>query len=211
MAINNPVKVKNWHEIVRALKLGHDFGIHGARHENLAGIIEDSQKGMVVIGHYFAVGEREKELNDNEFYQRLWASIDVALGFSTRYDIKENKAVFDGLPSIVLGIHNHIYSRGIITNDSGNITISSYDDGNGNSMRAFPIRHDFIPELFSVRCLEIQESEIEKINSGLEKFCAKRDFDTISKTYFVSRELIKRMVLKIYRELKQKRLNQESY
>jgi hypothetical protein len=214
MAIDNPVKVKDCNKVVKALKLGPDFGIHGIMHKNLAGVREDCRRGEIVRGHYFAVGKLEKELPDNDFYRRLWASIDVALGYSNHPDIKGNEVGFEGLPALVLGIHSHVNSRRINTYNSGDITLSSYCDENGDSLRAFPVGHDFIPELFSVSCLEIQENEAEAINRKFRRFCEERDFGNSPgyyKDYFVSRELIKRMIRKIHRELKQKRLKQKSY
>ena len=78
-------KKGNWEKIVREIKAGPHFGIHGTRRENLSSILE-SQTSSVSC-HYFVVGENEKKLPDNEFYERLGASLDWALKYSSGFGI----------------------------------------------------------------------------------------------------------------------------
>ena len=63
--------------IIKTLKEGPDFGIHGTRVSNLAEIMRGYRCGRNVVGHYFGADERARALPDDEFYRRLKARLEM--------------------------------------------------------------------------------------------------------------------------------------
>ena len=193
-------KKGNWEKIVRDIKAGPHFGIHGTRRENLSSILE-SQTSSVSC-HYFVVGENEKKLPDNEFYERLLASLEVTLRFSSGLKITGNMAEFTGLPSILLGIAKGYFGR--FNNSNPDTSVCSFY---GKKRKTFPVEHDFygIPELLRLVGVVIEEPEIKRINQKLKRYSdglGVVQWKEISNAYFVQGEIIKSFIGKIHERLK---------
>lgn len=95
-------KIRNYKNIVKLLKKGPDFGIHGAKYKNLDAIFKEN---WVIPGHYFAVDSEAKSFPDKEFYERLCASVQVAFAFSNPEGAMKNEYyTFKNPPCILLGI-----------------------------------------------------------------------------------------------------------
>ena len=192
-------KKGNWEKIVRDIKAGPHFGIHGTRRENLSSILE-SQTSSVSC-HYFVVGENEKKLPDNEFYERLGASLDWALKYSSGFGITGDMAKFTGLPSILLGIAKGDFW--IFNNSHPDTSVYSVYGG----CRTCPVEHDFygIPELLRLVGVVIEEPEIKRINQKLKRYSDGLGvalLKEISNAYFVQGEIIKSFIGKIHERLK---------
>jgi len=175
-----------------------DWGIHGVKRKNLQSILQGrefiSEKDRDIIwGHYFFVGDKQKQLPETEFYQRLWSSIYKSLGYSTSYEIVRDKAVFEDTPCILLGISNKNgrYSRRLSGGDSDGFWGCLY----GNS---FPIRHDFVHT--NIYPIKITDEEIETANKNMKLKCL-RALPQIQ-ACFMNREIISRVIGKIANRLK---------
>lgn len=202
MNIEKIVRVRNHDEVIRTLKQGPSFGIHGATFKNSWKIL--NKGSMRIPCHYFAADEKQRELDDNEFYERLWASVERAIGYSCNREIKDNflyQLKLSCLPCTLLGVDKS--NTGMI-NGTDDPESSRY----GHKYRTFGIGHDFAKDILDVHYLIIPGEEIETINKRLSRFCknkeahGKKIYGNMIFGYLIQRELVTRMINKIYNVMK---------
>lgn len=196
-SVDSIVKADNWEEVVRTMKEAPDFGIHGVRYKNLAGILEDIEAGRHVACHYFFVGEQEKKLSNADFYDRLWASVNIALGHSALHSIENGKAVFENTPCFLLGIDK---KNSRTMDAAGNPIACSYGNDD-ESAKTFPVGHDFLSTV-DIRLVTVPLDEIAKINSELRNFYRKYSNDPrikMSLSYLAGREVTDVALKEIYK------------
>lgn len=200
-------KEKNWREIVRDLKAGPHFGIHGAKRENLLKMLE--LNNSYTMGHYFVVGEHEKSFPDSKFYDRLWASLDVVYPYSCIYQLEEDRAIFTGLPSILLGVEEG--NSHIILTENEPAQSPFNNTHYGKTGLTFRVGHDFLvaPGKLRLEGIMVDESELELINRKLARHTERMEGKygrylgfRIEQAYFVEREIIRSLVKKIHKRLK---------
>jgi len=209
MSIYHVPKINGWEKIVLDLKSAGGFGIHGAKNRNVEAIIKEGG----LWGHYFAVGDEEKRLDDLRFYEHLWASASVALGLSQKYDVISGKVEFDGLPSLIIGIENQACrERGFhLIHGEAHALSSIWIDASGNILETFGIGHEFSKEFIDTFALVTSEKDIEQICSASEKEVQGKAMygKDITLSYLVGRELTKTMLRKVYRAIKEYELNNQ--
>lgn len=193
-------KVPNWRNLVRILKEGPDFGIHGTKFEKAQKILLDGDTW--VLAHYFCVGENQKKLPDVEFYEKLWASIGIAYHFSECMDVNKKELTFIRNPCLVLGINRNEDRCSL--EDRSLPGASVY----GSKGETFPIGHDFYKFAgIEVKSIYIDDSGIGDIQRKLAQYSAKPKvysclYPDISHAYFVEREIIGRFVKTLPNALK---------
>ena len=207
MDLASIARVKGYRNIVRTLKSGPNFGIHGTSHENLRDILNSSDRA--VYAHYFGVDANARKIPDIEFYERLWASIDVALCHSSGYNgvIRDNRAEFHGDPCLLLGIEKNLPdSAPLIINpeeDSARVTVM-YVDRRGSPVKTFGLGHDFYYRGFvDLEGLTIEKADKRRINGKLMECYRGQDFarsvaPSMNLALTVRRELIMSMIRKIH-------------
>jgi len=207
MGLADIVKVREYDKVVETLRQGPSFGIHGMRKENYDKWYnewkESSIKSYVFMGHYFAVGKQERQLPKDEFYKRLWVSTQIALNYSVPYSLHVVKkgVLFDRLPLLLLGIPQR--GKDILIKNGKRSYMCEY--WGGESIEAFPVGHDFIIEQgYTELCpLLISDSEIKTINRRMAKQpWIHGPHKNLVQDLFVSRELITRMIRKMYNVIK---------
>jgi|SRR3989344_5322253 len=185
------VKVKRWKSIVEALKVSPDFGVHGCKHYNLRAILQERQ---FMFGHYFAVGEEQKKLSNEEFYEKLWNSIYVALGHSSSLEIKDGKVKLMELPCLIIGVDKIQDGRRFI--DPNAMPRPSL---NGDT---FPIGHDFLLNYIDIIPYWMNMREISRISKKVERVSAERKYSLdIDKSFFAVYELVGRVITGIHRAI----------
>jgi len=163
MSIEDIVYPSNWKAIVRTLKWGPDFGIHGTEISNLMELMDDAEKGCRMICHYYAVGKEEKEMDDRDFYDGLWTSINNAINISCKYSIEGSKAVFSGLPCLIFGIDAE--KTGIMRGEE-NPRGSGYYKEDGREAHTFKAGYCFAEEI-QILPIVLFERELAKVNKML--------------------------------------------
>ena len=208
MSIYTVKKPSNWRRVVKTLKEGPDFGIHGLKEDNLEAILKNECPfgrgilGEYVPAHYFAVGKTVKKWTDEKFYNALWASFDIALRFSGKYFSKNNQIIISGRPCLLLGVAKPRFRDSpFLVDDRDTIMIySSYSDKSRERIRAFPVGHDFNRQLFDLYGINMTDEELDMIGRKLRQFCGNLDFpDDIASTYFILNQMIKGIIEKVYR------------
>jgi len=190
--INAVPFVYNWKKKVEILRAGPDFGIHGFREGDLHSILRDSEQ--CVSGHYFAVGKKEKELPIEEFYKRLWASIDVALSFSAPrggylFEVRDGKINYFSKPSLLLGIDIRKGRSGNVIRSNASPRESIF--GSPRMQSTFGVGHDFLTSCgIEVKPLLTGEEESKKIDKAIDKFCLSfENQHPVTLAYFASKTL----------------------
>lgn len=164
-------KVRDWQKLVRSLKQGPSFGIHGTRFENLDDILS-RHKITGTVGHYYAVGDKQKALEDEAFYEILWASINSSLGFSGCFEDRKKN------PCLLLGINQTKYSS---LNDEHSRRSSHF----GKFNTTFEVGHDFIRG-WSVEPIVLYGEEkqvIDRIMETYSRITPELKWDRISNSY----------------------------
>ncbi len=193
---------KDYREIARDFKEGPDFGIHGIKKSNLEAALNDFNNKPALVGHYFAINDKAKNMSDKDFYESLYGSIGTALDFSAKLEkIEDNKAVFGGLPCLIIGINNGKNPR-IIKCDN-NAFYTKFYNKKGGAIITFEVGHDFIDLAVDLRIVAINDKELKKYNQDLEKYllAQKGNFSEISGTYLILDKLIKNLMSKIHKEI----------
>lgn len=199
MDIEKIVRVRNHDEVIRTLKQGPSFGIHGVTFKNSWKIL--NKRSMHIPCHYFAADKKQRGLDDNEFYERLWASVERVIGYSCSREIEENQVKFSSLPCTLLGVDK--LNIGMI-NGTEDPESSRY----GHKYRTFGIGHDFSKDILDVHYLIISCKEIDTINKVLSKFCkdkeahGKKIYGSMIFGYLIQRELVTKTINKIYNVMK---------
>jgi len=194
--IDSIVKAGNWEEVVRTMKEAPDFGIHGVKYRNLPGIVRDIEAGKPVACHYFFVGKNERNLSDNDFYEKLWASVNIALGHSALHSIKDGKAVFNDNPCILLGIDKE--NSRIMSAEQSPISCSY--GSSEDSAKTFPVGHNFIPPV-EIRIVAMFAGQIAKINRRLRIFYEQYSSDpriNMALSYLAGREATDAALKEVY-------------
>jgi hypothetical protein len=201
MAIDERVRLENFDEVVRILKQGPDFGLHGAEAKNIGAMLEN--KGLNVMGHYFST-KGEKETDDETFYGKLAASVDTAMNQSASqnfiFEIQGHNAIFLSWPCIILGVDGR--RQGWIRPSQNEPITSDY----GKARKTFGISHDMSTDL-DFHVLVINGEELKDINKELGKFCEENRltptlYKGVPEAHFVQDNLVKRMIRKIYEVMK---------
>lgn len=201
MAIDDRVRLENFDEVIRVLKQGPDFGLHGSEYKNIKEMLKNP--GLNVRGHYFST-KGEKETEDETFYGKLAASVDEAMKYSASQDfifeIQGHNAIFPSLPCIVLGVDSK--RQGWIRKGEDEPITSDY----GNARKTFGISHDMSTDL-DFHVLVINGEELNEINGKLAEFCEEHNLTTtlyhgVPEAHFVQDNLVKRMIRKIYEVMK---------
>lgn len=162
-SIDEIVYPSNWKAMVRTLKQGPDFGIHGTEIGNLIGIMHDAENGRNIICHYFAVGKEEKQMDDLDFYDTLWASINDAIGISCKYPIKGSKAVFSGEPCLILGLDYE--KKGLIYGEGFGFS-SRYSGEDGREVDTFKGGFGFVKGI-QIKPIILGGRELAAVNKML--------------------------------------------
>ncbi len=183
------MKIREWKKITEALKAGPDFGIHGCKYSNLRAILQ--VEGWVT-GHYFAVGQEQKKLGNEEFYQKLWDSVFSALGYSTSFEHKDGKIKVGNLPCLLIGVDKRQNGeRGIVPDASPRCSL------HGDT---FPIGHDFILSMIDVLPYWMTAQAIERLSKKVEKVSAEREYSlSIDKSFLTAHELVGKIITGIDR------------
>lgn len=189
--IKKDMKVKRWKSITEALKAGPDFGIHGCKYSNLRAILQERH---FVMGHYFAVGQEQKKLGNEEFYQKLWDSVYSTLGYSTALKIKDGKMEVSELPCLIIGVDKLQDSRRYIVPDA-----SPRCSLNGDT---FPVGHDFILSMVDLIPYWINMQNISRLIKKVERVSVERGYSlNIDRAFFATHEIVGRMITKIHRAI----------
>lgn len=202
-------RMKNWQKIVAVLKAGPDFAIHGTKHENIDSMLRRNWEGKIVFGHRFSVSEEERKMPDEEFYNRLVASVHEAVRYSTIGSgvINGGLYIFSGLPCIALGIDEK--SKGTLAHKphidyenprSSNVLWLAED-----RHKTFRIGHDFVG--VKLKEIIIPQAELNEINERLRKHIEQKNLMTelywkMSVETYVSRQMSESIISKIHQRLK---------
>jgi hypothetical protein len=202
--------INDYERIAREIASGPNFGIHGTKYSKLEGIL--SSKGWMK-GHYLAVDDEAKKNNPPKlFYEKLCASIQEVLGFSTHPKYQEGIITTESLPLIILGIEKKGTSKGAgicleHKGDYGGIS-SGLADKKGLPISTFGVGEGFIRSLVDIVPLIIDSTEIEDINDKFRGYLSR-----LSKTgkpimgegmvasEFFTGECIERYISKIRKEV----------
>jgi hypothetical protein len=186
-----PKKIRGWKELVSDLKEVRNFGIHGAQTKNVPAIFKDIPEIGCVWGHYFGADKKSRELNNSDFYQKLYASIGVAQGFSRAYKVESGKIeVIDDL-TLILGIcpNPDISLDNNLRSAPG---FTSYG-------QTFPIGHD-MSRLFNFYTLVLNKDELNEIDARAEKTRRiGKNFvcPYTGASYFIRNSIIEELLLKL--------------
>ena len=187
-------KPKNWKRIAEDLKSGRNFCIHGATFDNARAILKSH--GSFAIGHYFLAGDEEMKLNNETFFDKLRASIEIAARYSEYgLELKEEGIYFNSLPTLILGIGGEERAK-IIEKKSGVYSFIY-------QCETFPISHDFYRE---------GENKIEMVYLGyreLEEICKKTakvrdkymDLEGIFSLYYAQNLVVNGLTKKIHERI----------
>jgi hypothetical protein len=218
LSLTRPERLRKWRDIVRTLKQAPNFGIHGIQHKNLLSILNkeslfnspDTIFGHypdTIFGHYFAIDNNAKQENDSDFYDKLWASISVAIAYSTTFSLEEDYAVLRDKPCLLLGVDREIpLIKGVKS-----ARLSHY--GREDCTPTFEVGHEFYINMQDIFHLEIEDDKIKKINLQMKEFCQKYSITVespgrkISQAYFMENRLIREFLKKIYIEMKDRYSN----
>jgi len=202
MGISDILIVFDYERVIETLKAGPDFGIHGARYDNLSKLLKSPNS---CIGHYFCVGREERKLPDDEFYERLWASVDIALGYSARIEIIDDRRVsFSSQPTLILIIDNRKQALDFILEGKFSRSSHIYYSSKGREASTFPIGEG-VPVIPGVEIVPVVASDMEiaSINRRLEDYCrGKTIAGDAAQTLVVKRCLTKGMIKRIYQEMR---------
>ncbi|MEK6848459.1 MAG: hypothetical protein AABX65_02405 [Nanoarchaeota archaeon] len=186
--------MKNWEKIVRNLKAGPDFAIHGTRYQNLEGMLEQNRRGLVVYGHNFSVGKKEKRLPDNGFYNRLVASTGIAIGHSTfskggmktyNFDDTLGRYVFEEPIALIIGVADEKYKEFNVPEDK---SIEGYVPWLDIVPDTFPIGHDFVN--CNLTSCELYLDELDAISEKVNRDLIKIEKDKIIMGMSIVRAII---------------------
>lgn len=190
----NRYREKNWREIVGDLKDGPNFGIHGTKYKNLINILVEKQN--FTYAHYFIVGEKQKSLPNEEFYEKLFGSLSVVCGHSFDCEFYDERVKFSSSPSILLGVEKEIATL----HEKKGERSTPY----GKGRTTFPVGHDFILDFVNLEGIVLGGLELENINKKFLKFHDKIKKDLywkIPARYFVEKEVIKELIKRIHQRL----------
>jgi len=206
-------RMHGWEKIVRGIKAGPDFGIHGTQYEKMRNILwenkQNKESGDKLLGgaqgHRFTVDQESRNVGDETFYTRLVASVGIALCYSKCYgDLDKGNYVFNNSPSILLGIdgeRNGFFSEN--DNRRRGLFMAPWIHNGCSQIETFPIGHDFISNNDLVG-LSLDKKECEEINSRWKEYSRGKillGVDMVAQ-YLVQRECIERMIRKIYHEVR---------
>lgn len=177
-------------QMIRALKEGPDFGIHGTRRSFWYGGPCESARERL-LGHYFSYEGDERAESEEVFASRLRASISCAMYFSapkqtSLYKIENGKAVFSSTPFLIMAVDSE--DAGRIRGDTDR-RFGTLDD-----RETFKVGHD--PVYVDLYPLSIRPPEIGIINAKLKE----KTFDNMARSYFVLEELTSRFIRKMFYE-----------
>ncbi|MBI3333983.1 hypothetical protein HYZ97_00665 [Candidatus Pacearchaeota archaeon] len=192
-------KFPNWRKLVHKLKEGPDFGIHGAKYENALRMLDETYTAR---GHYFVVGQDEKALENQDFYSRLFASINFAVRISAK--LERNMRYVD-LPSLIIGINDSERILGrhldvLCTDDSPFIT--HYNNQEGKRVFTLPVGEDFMKSLgIKTEMVHLSGQELDNVYKRALEFSRrsgrdKRYGNEIGMTYLIEAEVVRRLILK---------------
>jgi len=188
----------NFSKLVQTLKQGPNFGIHGALPLNAQEML--AEMSPAAIDHYFSIDARAKAYSDVEFYNKLFASVNVALGHSSSLINSDSGISFrEGLPCLVLGIPKNKKYDYLILGDSSE-RYSGISDEKGNPVSTFRVGHDFLRDYLDIRRLDLSEQELEDIKRKVNAKCPLQDL--IGQAYLGSRQLTRVFVSKIYEAIR---------
>jgi len=154
-------------EIDNILIKGRRIYFHGTPAENLESILRDVKRKETLFGHFFCIGDKERMMSRKKFYQRLFSSIYVAVGYSKPtpiYKPKEKRIYVARPPTIICVVRKE---RGDIEK-RGNPWFSFYGE-------TFPVEHDppiihKPPEIESyVFPMSTNEEDLKRINEEFRR------------------------------------------
>ncbi|MEK6820391.1 MAG: hypothetical protein AABX71_01650, partial [Nanoarchaeota archaeon] len=191
---------------VEILKQAPDFGIHGCKRENLDGVLsgESSPWGRgYFVGHYFLVGEEEKNLPDKRFLGRLEESVFHALAHShCELSYSNGKFSVDRTPCLVLlvekgeSISNYWRER------------DSHFSGCFFDSRTFPIAEDNVREFVEIKPVIITSEDLKRINCAFKSYMRRKNLSPdsygfgLSAEYFALKCMVNLAVKRIAEQLK---------
>jgi len=208
-------RMHGWEKIVRGMKAGPDFGIHGATYENLQSILAENRRNKEsgepylydTFGHRFTINDKTKSIDDEEFYKCLVASVGSALCYSKCYGERliqpDGNIKFTDFPCLLIGID----VKGKCLLDAENTRFDFMapwiKKGNGEDIKSFDIGHDFYGGL-EMAGLTLGQNETDKINDRWKDFSRGKQFlgGGLVAAFFAQRECIERMIRKIYCEMR---------
>lgn len=187
-------KIKNWKKIVEKLKTVPAFGIHGTKYENLERIMRDIEGGRGVFGHYLGVGNEDKELSDDEFYERLYASVHLTQRYSQSYAGAGSQMKATSNLLLILGI-----CYGEINHDVDLETESLNIFG-----RTFRIGHD-MSSIFTFHPIILKKTSLKRIiGKSIDKYKLEQGFyRDLSIEYCVVEQVNNSLLREINRKLSQ--------
>jgi len=196
--IGEVYRERNWREIVSDLNAGPNFGIHGTERENLQRILDDQES--TVYCHYFVIGDLEKRIPDSEFYQKLWASISLASRRSYSLRTDEEGIHFTGTPCILVATdQNYTGLFGNPRRERSNHFDTTYGE-------TFGVGHEFFvgPDNLKLEDITIEDPELELISRRAARHYEQTpQYGDICKFYFVEREIIRSLIKKTHKVLKE--------
>ncbi len=199
--------------VIETLKQAPTFGIHGCKYENLESVLSGEGspwgKGRDFAGHYFLVGEEEKELPDHEFRERLEESVHNALGFSF-YNLSyigRGDFYMERNPCLVILVEK---AEGAVENKRKRAIFGEDRTFNGHFFgpETFPITEDAVREFVDLKPIIINSEDLKRITSAFESYMRRKGLSSdsfgigIIAEYFALRHIVKLAVKRISEKLR---------